>query len=75
MLFLTRKIGQTFILDDETYITITGIRGNQARIGIDAPNHVEIMREELKEQERQSNILVRPNVIYRPNRKSTTNFN
>lgn len=48
MLILTRNIGESFIINDETKILILGIKGNQARIGIDAPLHVSVNREEIQ---------------------------
>jgi len=47
MLVLTRNVNQTLVIGDDVRITVLGIKGNQARIGIDAPKSVSIMREEL----------------------------
>lgn len=47
MLILTRRIGESLNIDDEIKITLLGIKGNQVRIGIDAPKHVEVHREEI----------------------------
>jgi len=47
MLILTRKVGERLVIDDETVITVLGARGNQIRIGIEAPKHVSIHREEI----------------------------
>ena len=47
MLVLTRKPGQSLYIGDEIKITLHGIRGNQVRIGIDAPPAVKIYREEI----------------------------
>ncbi len=47
MLVLTRKPGQSVFIGDSIKITLHGIRGNQVRIGIDAPSHVRIYREEI----------------------------
>ncbi|MCB0325302.1 MAG: carbon storage regulator CsrA [Bdellovibrionales bacterium] len=47
MLVLTRKPGQSVYIGDEIKITLHGIRGNQVRIGIEAPPSVKIYREEI----------------------------
>lgn len=47
MLVLTRKPGQSVFIGDSIKITLHGIRGNQVRLGIDAPSHVRIYREEI----------------------------
>lgn len=47
MLVLTRKPGQSVYIGDEIKITLHGIRGNQVRIGIEAPSSVKIYREEI----------------------------
>ena len=50
MLILTRKVGETIILDDGIEITLTDIQGSHAKIGIDAPKDVKVYREELYER-------------------------
>jgi carbon storage regulator len=47
MLILTRRIGESLNIGDEIKITLLGIKGNQVRIGIDAPKHVQVHREEI----------------------------
>ena len=47
MLILTRKTNETLIINDNIKITILNIKGNQVRIGIDAPSDIEIFREEI----------------------------
>ncbi len=47
MLILTRKPGETIVIDDDIKVTVLGITGAQIRIGIDAPEHITIHREEI----------------------------
>lgn len=47
MLILTRKPGESIILDGGIKITVAGIQGNQIRIGIEAPKEVKVYREEI----------------------------
>ena len=47
MLVLSRKLNETIVIDGDIRITVVGIRGNQVRLGIEAPDPVGIFREEL----------------------------
>ena len=47
MLILTRRIGETLIINDDVEVHILGVKGNQVRIGIDAPDDVSVHREEI----------------------------
>jgi len=47
MLILTRKIGESVIIGDDISITVLGVKGNQVRLGIDAPKTVSVHREEI----------------------------
>jgi len=47
MLVLSRKLNETIIIDGNIRVTVVGLRGNQVRLGIEAPNSVGIFREEL----------------------------
>jgi carbon storage regulator len=47
MLLLTRRVGETIRIGNETSVTVLGIRGNQVRIGIQAPASVPVHREEI----------------------------
>lgn len=47
MLILTRRVGETIIIDNDIRITVLAAKGNQLRLGIDAPADVEVHREEI----------------------------
>lgn len=47
MLILTRKIGESLMVGDEVTISVLGVKGNQVRIGIDAPKDIQVHREEI----------------------------
>lgn len=53
MLILTRRIGESIRIGDEVVVTVLGVKGNQARIGINAPKCVEVYREEIYQRIRQ----------------------
>jgi carbon storage regulator len=50
MLILTRRVGESLMIGAEVTVTVLAVRGNQVRIGIDAPKHVEVFREEVYER-------------------------
>lgn len=47
MLILTRRISESLMIGDEVKITVLGVKGNQVRIGIEAPKDVPVHREEI----------------------------
>lgn len=47
MLILTRRVGETLMIGDEVTVTVLGVKGNQVRIGVNAPKTVAVHREEI----------------------------
>jgi carbon storage regulator len=59
MLILTRRVGETVMIGTDVTVTVLGVKGNQVRVGINAPKEVPVHREEIferirKEQEAQA---------------------
>jgi carbon storage regulator len=50
MLILTRRVGETVMIGDKVTVTVLGVKGNQVRIGVDAPRDVAVHREEIFER-------------------------
>ncbi len=61
MLALTRKKGETIVINDDIEITVLGTNGDQIKLGISAPKHVPVFRKEIYEQ------------IQKENKESVTN--
>jgi carbon storage regulator len=62
MLILTRRVGETLIIGDEVTITVLGVKGNQVRVGINAPKDVAVHREEIYQRIRRDGEATDPGV-------------
>jgi carbon storage regulator len=47
MLILTRRVGEKLVIGENVIVTVLGVKGNQIRIGIDAPSEIQVHREEI----------------------------
>ena len=47
MLILTRRVGESLVIGDNVNVTVLGVKGNQVRIGVNAPRDVAVHREEI----------------------------
>ncbi|HBO37807.1 MAG TPA: carbon storage regulator [Pasteurellaceae bacterium] len=54
MLILTRKVGESLLIGDDISITILNVRGNQVKIGVNAPKDVSVYREEIYQRIKQA---------------------
>lgn len=56
MLVLSRRLNETIVIGDNIRITLLGIEGDKIKLGIDAPRSTRIVREELIEGTKSSNV-------------------
>ncbi len=50
MLILTRRVGETVMIGNDITVTVLGVKGNQVRVGVNAPKDVAVHREEIYER-------------------------
>jgi carbon storage regulator len=69
MLILTRRVGETVMIGNDVTVTVLGVKGNQVRVGVNAPRDVAVHREEIferikREEEGGSAVSARPGVAH-----------
>ncbi len=69
MLILRRKLGESIIIEDNIKITVVDINKQQIKLGIDAPKHITINREEIAKKVREENQLSSSSMVVNTNKK------
>lgn len=57
MLILTRRVGETLVVGDDVTVTVLGVKGNQVRLGVNAPKDVSVHREEIYQRIQQEKMM------------------
>lgn len=60
MLILTRRVGETLMIGEQVTVTVLGVKGNQVRVGINAPKDIAVHREEIFERLQQAELAGAP---------------
>jgi carbon storage regulator len=67
MLILTRRVGEALMIGDDVIVTVLGIKGNQVRIGVNAPKETPVHREETYKRVKKEGALIRRLTEYAKN--------
>jgi carbon storage regulator len=60
MLILTRRVGETVVIGDDVTVTVLGVKGNQVRLGVNAPKEIAVHRQEIFERIQKEQAAERP---------------
>ena len=72
MLILTRRIGETVVVGDETFITVLSVKGNQVRLGCKAPTAISVHRQEIHDRIQKELLRQRPEQLERQEKQDVT---